>query len=132
MKKVLTLLILVIVLVVGCGTSGSNSNNEKEASIGYYKMRVGHMPSLYLYADGVAGYLVVEGLSGMPTYEYKIKDNKVILTKENSDEVVMTFDIMEDGNLKRGDDVFYYEGQKDIGNYSDKGDFIDAEPTSLE
>ena len=132
MRKILMSLILIMVLIVGCGSSSSVSKNEKEVRIGEYSMHVGNNSILYLYADGVAGYLEMGGLSGMPTYEYKIKDNKIILTNNSSNEVVMIFDKLEDGNLKRGDDVFYYEGKKDIGNYSDKGEFIDAEATSLE
>ena len=134
MRKILTYLIFIMVLIVGCGTSDSNSNKEKEVLplIGEYSMHVGNKSILYLYADGVVGYLEVGGLSGMPTYEYKIKDNKITLTNDNSNEVVMIFDILEDGNLKRGDDVFYYKGKNDIGNYSDKGEDVYAEATSLE
>ena len=132
MRKILTSLILIMVLIVGCGTSDSTSNKEKEVLIGEYSMHVGNKSILYLYADGVVGYLEFGGLSGMPTYEYIIKDNKIILTNDNSNEVVMRFDILEDGNLKRGDDVFYYEGKNDIGNYSDQGEEVYAEPTSLE
>ena len=132
MRKILTSLILIMVLIVGCGTSGSHSNKKKEVLIGEYSMHVGNKSILYLYADGVVGYLEIRELSGMPTYEYEIKDNKIVLTDDNSNEKVMIFDILEDGNLKRGDDVFYYEGKNDIGNYSDKGELVDAEPTSLE
>ena len=151
MKKIVCLLLLITIFVLGCGNASnsnntsntnnasnpnnidSNSNGMQEVRIGTYQMNSGDHSVLYLYNDGIAGYMFSSGQSGLPMYNYAVKNEKVILTEERNNDEFMVFELTEDGNLKTGENVYYYIGKDEIGNgnYNDPGEPMDGgEPTS--
>ena len=135
MKRIVCLLLLTIIFVLGCGSVSkpsntsdhSNSKGLQKVRIGTYQMDSGNLSTVYLYNDGIAGYLRLIGQSSLFTYNYAVKNKRVILTEENSNDMFMVFDITEDGNLKTGEDIYHYQGMDGIGN----GNFNDRDPSDL-
>ena len=119
MKKIVCIL-FVTILALGCGTSCAVSSNDKidnkmnngysneDIRSGWYGSKTGHQPMLYIFGAGEAGFLISQGTSGMDYYHYKVINKKVIMTDQVDNSEFMIFDIMKDGNLNNGEDIYYY------------------------
>ena len=128
MKKIVCGLFLTAIFILGCSSSNNVSNNQDKIRVGVYQSELMPYPSLEIYESGIAGYKVAVAINIPHPFNYSVNNEQVILENRISKEVIMTFTIMDDGNLIVGDEVFYYIGNNGLEGGEDE--YASTMPTS--